>query len=210
MDRHLTDRRATRTAARALPLAVAGLLLLAGCGVEVTDGAAPGPSSTVPATGTTTPGTTTPDVTTSGPTEPDAPNASTATPDPATPAPATSDDPTGRGEAPAVTDPDLTAERDDILSKVTTTVACDGTRVLDTDGAYVRVEGPCDLLTVQMDTGAVVADDVTELRVLGTGVTVFTDTLTTLSVSGDINWVYWAGTTPDVTDVGTSNVVARW
>lgn len=200
MDRHLTDRRATRTAARALPFALAGLLLLAGCGVEVTDGAAPGPTSTVPAAGTAT----------SGPTEPDAPSASTATPDPATSDPATSDDPTGRGEAPAVTDPDLTAERDDILSKVTTTVACDGTRVLDTDGAYVRVEGPCDLLTVQMDTGAVVADEVTELRVLGTGVTVFTDALTTLSVSGDINWVYWAGTTPDVTDVGTSNVVARW
>lgn len=205
MDRHLIDRRATRTAARALPLALAGLLLLAGCGVEVTDGAAPGPSSTVPAAGTAT----------SGPAEPEAPNASTATPDPATPDPATpdpatSDDSTGRGEAPAVTDPDLTAERDDILSKVTTTVACDGTRVLDTDGAYVRVEGPCDLLTVQMDAAAVVADDVTELRVLGTGVTVFTDALTTLSVSGDINWVYWAGTTPDVTDVGTSNVVARW
>ncbi|WP_102510307.1 DUF3060 domain-containing protein [Sanguibacter massiliensis] len=210
MHRHLTDRRATRPAVRALPFALAGLLLLAGCGVEVTDGAAPGPSSTVPAAGTAT----------SGPTEPAAPRASTATPDPATPDPATpdqatpdpatSDDPTGRGEAPAVTDPDLAAERDDILSKVTTTVACDGTRVLDTDGAYVRVEGPCDLLTVQMDAGVVVADDVTELRVLGTGVTVFTDTLTTLSVSGDINCVYWAGTTPDVTDVGTSNVVARW
>lgn len=205
MDRHLIDRRATRTTARALTLAVAGLLLLAGCGVEVTDGAAPGPSSTVPAAGTATSGTTTP-----GPTEPDAPNASTTAPDQATSDPTTSDDPTGRGEAPAVTDPDLAAERDDILGKVTTTVACDGTRVLDTDGAYVRVEGPCDLLTVQMDAGAVVADDVTELRVLGTGVTVFTDALTTLSVSGDINWVYWAGTTPDVTDVGTSNVVARW
>lgn len=200
MHRHLTDSRATRTAARALPLALAGLLLLTGCAVEVTDGAAPGPTATVPAAGTAT----------SGPAEPDVPNASTSTADPTTPDPATSDDPTGRGEAPAVTDPDLTAERDDILSKVTTTVACDGTRVLDTDGAYVRVEGPCDLLTVQMDTAAVVADDVTELRVLGTGVTVFTDALTTLSVSGDINWVYWAGTTPDVTDVGTSNVVARW
>ncbi|MBO9627456.1 MAG: DUF3060 domain-containing protein [Microbacterium sp.] len=111
-------------------------------------------------------------------------------------------------DAPAGFTADAQERRDILVEAATTTMPCpDGP--LTTDGAVVRVEGPCPDLVIEIDAGAVIADDVDTLTLSGSGTTVYVDRVKSLTVTGSASSVFWAGETPTVTDRGAANVLRR-
>jgi len=102
-----------------------------------------------------------------------------------------------------------TVTREDMIASATSTVACTPGLVIDQTGVVVVVEGPCDEVTVNADVAVVVLDDVTRLRVAGTGNAVSALSIETLEVVGDINSVWWRGDAPEVTDTGAGNALER-
>lgn len=98
------------------------------------------------------------------------------------------------------------AQRDALLAAADTTMTCpEGP--LTADGDIVRVEGSCARLVVDLDVGAVIADDVENLTVNGSGTTVFVENVKTITVTGSTSDIFWTGSTPEVTDTGAANTV---
>lgn len=113
--------------------------------------------------------------------------------------------------APASTPPSgqsSESQREALLAAASTTMSCpDGP--LTSDGDIVRIEGPCADLVIEIDAGAVIADDVDTLTLSGSGTTVFVENVKTLRVTGSASSVFWTGSTPDVTDDGAANILKR-
>ncbi|WP_217180535.1 DUF3060 domain-containing protein [Streptomyces sp. AC495_CC817] len=98
--------------------------------------------------------------------------------------------------------------REILIAAATTTMPCpDGP--LTIDGSVVRVEGSCAELVIEIDAGAVVADDVESLTLSGSGTDVYVDSVTTLTVTGSASTVLWAGATPTVHESGAANVLRK-
>lgn len=104
--------------------------------------------------------------------------------------------------------PAAAAERERLIAAATTTMPCPS-GPLDQDGAIIRVEGPCASLVIDIDAGVVIADDVDELLLRGSGSVVYAGIIGTATVSGSANEVYWSGRTPRVEDSGTANTLGR-
>lgn len=101
------------------------------------------------------------------------------------------------------------ADRAAYLESMTVTLTCDGELEVDQPGSTVRVEGPCDTLIVSGDASVVVADDVTSLQVTAAGSVVYALEVETIIISGDVNTVFWTGSTPSTDDTGTANTLAK-
>lgn len=100
------------------------------------------------------------------------------------------------------------SQREALLAAASTTMSCpDGP--LTSDGDIVRIEGPCADLVIEIDAGAVIADDVDTLTLSGSGTTVFVENVKTLRVTGSASSVFWTGSTPDVTDDGAANILKQ-
>lgn len=122
-------------------------------------------------------------------------------------------------EAPAPTDDDGAApargfsaeaqtRRDTLAAKASTTMPCpDGP--LTADGTVIRVEGSCAELVIEIDAGAVIADDVESLTLNGSGTVVYVDSVSRLTVTGSASSVFWAGDTPSVSDTGSANELRK-
>lgn len=67
---------------------------------------------------------------------------------------------------------------------------------LDTNCTYVEVDGAGTVL---------LAEDISNLKILGTNLSVFARNIDELTVSGDGNRVFWTGDTPTITDTGINN-----
>ena len=110
-------------------------------------------------------------------------------------------------ESPELSAPNA-AERERLVAAATTTMTCPR-GPLDQDGAIIRVEGPCAELVIDIDAGVVIADDVEELLLRGSGSVVYAGTIGTATVSGSANQVYWSGATPILEDSGSANSLGR-
>lgn len=108
---------------------------------------------------------------------------------------------------PALSAPNA-AERERLIAAATITMTCPS-GPLDHDGAVVRVEGSCASLVIDIDAGVVIADDVDELLLRGSGTVVYAGTIGTATVSGSANEVYWTGPTPTLQDDGSANSLGR-
>lgn len=108
---------------------------------------------------------------------------------------------------PALSAPNA-AERERLIAAATITMTCPS-GPLDHDGAVVRVEGSCASLVIDIDAGVVIADDVDELLLRGSGTVVYAATIGTATVSGSANEVYWTGPTPTLEDDGSANSLGR-
>ena len=104
-------------------------------------------------------------------------------------------------------DVDLGLSRDELSAMVTRTERCDGELTLLDNGMSTRVDGDCDVLTLNTTGSQIVADDVTTLQLIGDGNVVIAGAVETLLVNGEGNIVVWTGDTPAVTDVGSTNVL---
>jgi len=103
---------------------------------------------------------------------------------------------------------DAQTQRERLLAAADTTMSCpDGP--LTADGDIVRVEGHCVELVIEIDAGAVIADDVDDLTLRGSGTTVFVGNVQTLTVTGSASTVFWSGSTPAVSDTGAANILKR-
>lgn len=100
------------------------------------------------------------------------------------------------------------AIRDAKVAAATTTMPCPS-EPLDQDGTIVRVEGDCAELVIEIDAGVVIADDVDQLTLKGSGTTVFVNSVKSITVTGSASDVYWAGDTPSVTDSGAANTIRK-
>ena len=100
-------------------------------------------------------------------------------------------------------------ERERLIGLATTTMPCPEGAPLAQHGAIIRVEGHCATLTIDLDAGVVIADDVDELVLNGDGTVVFAGKVSTLTVTGDVNSLYWTGDTPRLDDTGTANTLLR-
>jgi hypothetical protein len=168
----------------ALLLTAAAAVALAGCAVSITDSEATDAGSL------------------SG--EP-VPRATPAAPSPTS---RPTDDAADRpADDTAIAEPAVT--RDQAIAAASTTLACTPGLVVSQIGAVVRIEGPCDEVTVNADAAVVVVDDVSRLRVAGTGTAVFALGIGELTVTGDASGVWWRGDAPVVTDTGAGNVIGR-
>ncbi|MCK2037932.1 DUF3060 domain-containing protein [Microbacterium sp. SSW1-49] len=100
------------------------------------------------------------------------------------------------------------AERERLTAAATITMTCpDGP--LDQDGSIIRVEGACADLVIDIDAGAVIADDVDRLQLRGSGTVVFAGTIGTVTISGSANQIIWSGATPVLKDSGSANSLGR-
>ncbi|MFJ4167549.1 DUF3060 domain-containing protein [Microbacterium sp. NPDC089698] len=97
--------------------------------------------------------------------------------------------------------------RSALIAAATTTQRCDGELTLMQDAVAVHVEGPCDRLIVNAQGAQVVADDVVSLSVIGSANVVLAESVRELVVNGDANLVNWTGSTPTISDIGTSNTL---
>ncbi|KKX99229.1 hypothetical protein AAY78_03520 [Microbacterium sp. Ag1] len=100
------------------------------------------------------------------------------------------------------------ADRERLVAAATTTMPCP-TDTLNQDGAVIRVEGSCADLVIDIDAGVVIADDVTNLRLSGSGTVIYAETIDSLTVTGSASVVYWTGETPAVDDRGTANTLVH-
>lgn len=99
-------------------------------------------------------------------------------------------------------------ERDRLIAAATTTMPCpDGP--LTADGAIVRVEGACPELVIEIDAGVVIADDVDEFTLEGSGTIVYAENLGVVTVTGSASSIFWSGATPTVHDSGSSNTLRK-
>ena len=137
-----------------------------------------------------------PSTTTSGPSAP-APPVEPETAEPDTSA-------TAGGELSATN----AADRERLVAEATTTMPCP-TETMNQDGAVIRVEGSCPELVIDIDAGVVIADDVTNLTLSGSGTVIYAETIGSLTVTGSASVVYWTGKTPTVDDRGTANTLVH-
>ncbi|MGX1934655.1 hypothetical protein [Microbacterium resistens] len=167
-------------------VATALLVALSGCSVAVVDGEAGEPSSSSsPDTGADTGRESAEDDASSA--------ASTGAEDslPAADDAATGADPT----------------REALIASSTRTLRCDGELTLLDDAMATRVEGSCDRLILNTRGSQVVTDDVAFLEVIGDGNVVLSGAVDKLLVNGEGNVVRWTGETPEISDVGSTNVL---
>ncbi|MFJ2553764.1 hypothetical protein [Microbacterium sp. NPDC087591] len=176
-------RAAARHIAATTPLVVA-VMLLTGCTVSIVDPAAEGDRATAPQESGSTPQT-------------------ESTPR-TTPREDQTDD---AAEASELSAPNA-AERERLTAAATITMTCPR-GPLDQDGSIIRVEGACADLVIDIDAGAVIADDVDRLQLRGSGTVVFAGTIGTATVSGSANQVIWSGPTPVLEDSGSANSLGR-
>jgi len=99
--------------------------------------------------------------------------------------------------------------RDDMLDAVSRTLTCDGevTFTADDAGTVAKVDGPCDRVVVDMFAGVVIAGEVGEIEVNGSGNVIYLDSVDVITAAGDANSVSWLGDTPEVNDSGAGNVI---
>lgn len=121
---------------------------------------------------------------------------------------ATSSPDEGTEAAPPAPSAPNAAERERLIAAATITMTCPS-GPLDHDGAVVRVEGSCASLVIDIDAGVVIADEVDELLLRGSGTVVYAGTIGTATVSGSANEVYWTGPTPTLEDDGSANSLGR-
>lgn len=121
-------------------------------------------------------------------------------------APAQSDSPDD-GAASGLS-PENAEERARFAAGATTTMPCPS-GALDQDGAIIRVEGSCTDLVIEIDAGVVIADDVENLTLAGSGTVVYAETIGALTVTGSASVVHWTGATPTVDDRGSANTLTR-
>jgi len=100
------------------------------------------------------------------------------------------------------------AERARLGDAATTTTACPQGPLTE-DGAIIRIEGPCPELVIEIDAGAVIADEVDALTLSGSGTIVYVTGVGTVTITGSANAVHWQGDAPAVVDRGAANVVQR-
>ena len=167
-------------------VATALLVALSGCSVAVVDGGAgePSPSSSP---------------------DPGAEAGTESAEDDASPAASTG----AEDSLPAVDDAATGADptREALIASSTRTLRCDGELTLLDDAMATRVEGPCDRLILNTRGSQVVTDDVAFLEVIGDGNVVLSGAVDKLLVNGEGNVVHWTGETPEISDVGSTNVL---
>ncbi|MFE7196656.1 DUF3060 domain-containing protein [Microbacterium oxydans] len=100
------------------------------------------------------------------------------------------------------------ADRERLVAEATTTMPCP-TETMNQDGAVIRVEGSCADLVIDIDAGVVIADNVTNLTLSGSGTVIYAETIGSLTVTGSASVVYWTGETPTVDDRGTANTLVH-
>ncbi|MFJ4175632.1 DUF3060 domain-containing protein [Microbacterium sp. NPDC089696] len=100
------------------------------------------------------------------------------------------------------------AERDRLTAAASTTATCPSGAVT-ADGEIIRIEGACDTLDVQADAAVVIADDVRDLTLSGSGTTVYVLNVATITVTGSASAILWSGATPSVDDTGAANTLRR-
>lgn len=161
----------------ALAAGIVMIAVLAGCSVNIVDGDKPDSAERTPTT----------DSSVSEP--PDEP----------------SEGPEENPPADDADDADITREQ--LIDGAATVMRCDGELTILDDAVAVYVEGDCDRLILNSSGSQVVTDDVTTLEVIGDANLVLSGAVDTLLVNGTGNVVHWTGTTPSVTDVGSSNVL---
>ena len=175
--------RAARRHIAAITTGVIAALLLTGCTVRIIDPSADEVRSPAPQ------------------------EAGPAPQDETTPRATSSPDEGTEAAPPALSAPNA-AERERLIAAATITMTCPS-GPLDHDGAVVRVEGSCASLVIDIDAGVVIADDVDELLLRGSGTVVYAGTIGTATVSGSANEVYWTGPTPTLQDDGSANSLGR-
>ncbi|MFF7293924.1 DUF3060 domain-containing protein [Microbacterium sp. NPDC008134] len=196
-----TTRRPLRATARELRTALAGIVLastvlvgaLSGCSAAIVD-RSDAADDRVPAPQQTS-------------AETDAPQAGASDAEDAADA-ATDDGGADQGSTPGGSGltPENAADRERMLAEATITLTCPS-ETLNQDGAVIRVEGACADLVIDIDAGVVIADDVENLTLSGSGTVVFAEGVGSLTVTGSASIVYWTGTTPTVADRGTANTL---
>jgi len=191
---------------RTLPaLALAALLAigLTGCSVSVTDAEAPGDETATASPGSQPAG----DDTAAESGSETEPADEPAAPEDEDPQPvASSDSSSGGGDSWSEEEADY---RDDMLDAVTRTLTCDGevTFTPDEAGTVAKIDGPCDRIVVDMFAGVVIAGEVGEIEVNGSGNVIYLDSVDAITAAGDANSVSWLGDTPKVSDSGAGNVI---
>lgn len=100
------------------------------------------------------------------------------------------------------------AERERRIAEASLTLTCPSAP-LEQDAAVIRVEGRCDELTIDLDAGVVIVDDVSVLTLSGSGTTVYAATIGHLTVTGSASEVLWSGATPTVDDRGSANTLGH-
>jgi len=195
-----------RTTATSAPLtALLLVVVLSGCSVAIVDPTQPSPAS----------------ATASSPSEAGSPSDDAPSPDtsPGT-SPGTSPD-TSPGTSPGPeqssgsrpsADSGLSAagqaERARLSDAATTTMPCP-TDPLTSDGAVIRVEGPCADLVIELDAGVVIADDVGTVTLSGSGTVVYVREVDAITVTGSASSIFWEGVTPTVDDRGSANTLKK-
>lgn len=102
----------------------------------------------------------------------------------------------------------VAADRQRMIALASATTACPSSALVE-DGAVIRVEGVCPDLVIELDAGVVIADDVTNLTLSGSGTVVYVDSVEKIVATGDASAVYWAGDTPAVDDRGAANTLTH-
>ncbi|AXL12798.1 DUF3060 domain-containing protein [Microbacterium foliorum] len=187
-----------RTTATSAPLtALLFVVVLSGCSVAIVDPTQPSPAS----------------ATASSPSEAGSPSDDAPSPDtsPDT-SPGTSPGPEQSSGSRPSADSGLSAagqaERARLSDAATTTMPCP-TDPLTSDGAVIRVEGPCADLVIELDAGVVIADDVGTVTLSGSGTVVYVREVDAITVTGSASSIFWEGVTPTVDDRGSANTLKK-
>lgn len=187
-----------RTTATSAPLtALLIVVVLSGCSVAVVDPTQPSPAS----------------ATASSPSEAGSPSDDAPSPDtsPDT-SPGTSPGPEQSSGSRPSADSGLSAagqaERARLSDAATTTMPCP-TDPLTSDGAVIRVEGPCADLVIELDAGVVIADEVGTVTLSGSGTVVYVREVDAITVTGSASSIFWEGVTPTVDDRGSANTLKK-
>ncbi|KAA0959553.1 DUF3060 domain-containing protein [Microbacterium sp. ANT_H45B] len=183
-----------RTTATSAPLtALLLVVVLSGCSVDIVDPTQPSASS----------------ATASSPSEAGSPSDDAPSPD-SSPDPSPDPEPSAgsRRSADAGLSAAGQAERARLSDAATTTMPCP-TDPLTSDGAVIRVEGPCADLVIEIDAGVVIADDVGAVMLSGSGTVVYVREVDAITVTGSASSIFWEGATPTVDDRGSANTLKK-
>jgi len=183
-----------RTTATSAPLtALLFVVVLSGCSVAVVDPTQPSPAS----------------ATASSPSEAGSPSDDAPSPDtsPGT-SPGPEQSPGSRPSADSGLSAAGQAERARLSDAATTTMPCP-TDPLTSDGAVIRVEGPCADLVIELDAGVVIADDVGTVTLSGSGTVVYVREVDAITVTGSASSILWEGVSPTVDDRGSANTLKK-
>lgn len=187
-----------RTTATSAPLtALLFVVVLSGCSVAIVDPTQPSPAS----------------ATASSPSEAGSPSDDAPSPDtspdtsPGT-SPGPEQSPGSRPSADSGLSAAGQAERARLSDAATTTMPCP-TDPLTSDGAVIRVEGPCADLVIELDAGVVIADDVGTVTLSGSGTVVYVREVDAITVTGSASSIFWEDVTPTVDDRGSANTLKK-